>query len=104
MPNVLVPQNVAQQIPQIRWENRYMANREGKGFPLKNYAPIKCPMCGELYEWRYAGTERKGLSAGKAAIGGIAFGPVGLAAGALGKKKSTYVCGRCGFSRDYDAK
>ncbi len=76
----------------------------GKGVLLKNYAPIKCPMCGEMYQWRYAGTERKGLSAGKAALGGIAFGPVGLAAGALGKKKATYVCGKCGFSRDYDAK
>lgn len=69
---------------------------------MKEIAPTRCPACGELYEWKYVGTGRGGFSGGKAALGAVAFGPIGLAAGALGKQKVTYYCCKCGFSRDYD--
>ena len=71
---------------------------------MKEYAPIKCPVCGEMYDWKYVGSDKQGFSAGKAAVSAVAFGPLGLAAGALGKKKSTYYCGKCGFSRSYDVR
>lgn len=65
-------------------------------------APVKCPMCGNSLEWKKVDTANKGFSVGKAAVGGILLGPVGLVGGALGKKKSTYYCGKCGFSHEYD--
>lgn len=69
---------------------------------MKQTAPFKCPMCGEMYQWKYVGSDNAGFSKGKAAIGAVALGPLGLAAGALGKKKLTYCCGKCGFTRMYD--
>ncbi len=39
---------------------------------------------------------------GKAAVGGILFGTVGLIGGALGKKKRCYCCGNCGFYHEYN--
>lgn len=53
-------------------------------------APARCPMCGESLMWKQVDTQKKGFSVGKAALGGILLGPVGLIGGALGKKK---VCG-----------
>ena len=56
-----------------------------------------CPKC---YLGRLApvGERVGGFSAGKAAIGAVVAGPVGLAAGALGKKKTTYRCTKCGYT------
>jgi hypothetical protein len=65
-------------------------------------APRKCPMCEEVVNWKRVDTQKKGFSVGKAAVGGILLGPVGLIGGALGKKKSTYCCGKCRFSHEYD--
>ena len=64
-------------------------------------APLKCPMCGS-YKWHKVDTQRKGFSLGKAAVGGVLLGPVGLLGGALGKKKSYYCCGECGFQHEYN--
>lgn len=44
---------------------------------------------------------KKGFSVGKAAVGGILFGPMGLIGGALGKKHDAYCCKECGFEREY---
>ena len=51
--------------------------------------PPYCPMCGERFRWKQIDSERKGFSAGKAAVGGLLLGPVGLLGGALGKRKFT---------------
>lgn len=65
------------------------------------YAPARCPMCGSS-NWRKIDTQKKGFSVGKAAVGGILLGPVGLLGGALGKKKAFYACGGCGFQHEYN--
>ena len=65
-------------------------------------APRKCPMCGEAVNWKKVDSQKKGFSVGKAAVGGLLLGPVGLLGGALGKKKNTYCCGKCGFSHEYN--
>ena len=55
-----------------------------------------CPSCknGLLQ----AISERQGgFSAGKALAGAVIAGPIGIAAGALGKKKITYRCNKCGY-------
>lgn len=64
-------------------------------------APKQCPMCGEICMWKKVDTQNKGFSVGKAAFGGLLFGPIGLLGGALGKKKVWYACGKCGFQHEY---
>ncbi|MDR1586784.1 MAG: zinc-ribbon domain-containing protein [Treponema sp.] len=41
-------------------------------------------------------TQEKGFGLGKAALGGLLLGPVGLAAGMLGRKKVKLICLKCG--------
>ena len=65
--------------------------------------PSKCPMCGESVNWKKVDQQNKGFSVGKAAIGGILLGPIGLIGGALGKKTVFYYCGKCGFNHEYKA-
>lgn len=56
-----------------------------------------CPKC--FIGYLQATSERTGgFSGGKAVVGAVIAGPIGLAAGALGKKKVTYTCNRCGYS------
>lgn len=45
-----------------------------------------------------AGERTGGFSGGKAAVGAVLLGPIGLAAGALGKKKKIYQCDHCGYT------
>ena len=66
------------------------------------YAPSRCPMCDEYDKWKKVDTSKQGFSVGKAAVGGVLLGPVGLLGGTLRKKKATYCCGKCGFQHDYD--
>ena len=64
-------------------------------------APNKCPMCGEKVKWIRVDKSKKGYSVGKAAVGAVLLGPVGLVGGALGKKVECYACGSCGFQHEY---
>lgn len=66
-------------------------------------APRYCPACDKCAEWKKIDVSKKGFSVGKAAVGAVLLGPVGLVGGALGKKKVTYYCGLCGFTYEYDA-
>ena len=66
-----------------------------------NKIPDQCPICGEKEGWVLIENGKKGFSAGKALIGGFILGPIGLVAGALGKKTSSYYCKKCGFKHDY---
>ncbi len=56
-----------------------------------------CPSC-HMDMLTAAGERTGGFSVGKAAIGAVIAGPIGRAAGALGKKKITYRCPRCGYT------
>ena len=69
----------------------------------KTYAPKRCPACHTLEGWKQVNEGNKGFSVGKAAVGAVLLGPVGLVGGALGKKKVTYFCTKCNFQHDYDA-
>lgn len=63
----------------------------------KDYSFQTCPRCGMGY--LKAVSERTGgFSGGKAVLGAVIAGPIGLAAGALGRKKTTYQCNRCGYT------
>ena len=65
-------------------------------------APDRCPICGEQKGWVPIDEQKKGFSVGKAALGGILLGPVGLVGGLLGKKKISYYCTKCGFQHEYN--
>ena len=58
---------------------------------------IKCPSCGSL-NFEAVASSKKSLSLGKAAVGGVLLGPLGVVGGAmLGKRgKPTFVCHDCG--------
>lgn len=66
-------------------------------------APSCCPICNNEAGWKMVDTSKKGFSVGKAAVGAVLLGPVGLVGGALGKKKVSYYCTNCNFQHDYDA-
>lgn len=56
-----------------------------------------CPKCKMGY-LTSVGERKGGFSGGKAAAGAFLLGPIGLAAGALGKKKVLYCCKKCGYT------
>lgn len=60
-------------------------------------APTFCPKC-KLGFMEAVGERKGGFSGGKAALGAVIAGPIGLAAGVLGKKKVLYICKDCGYS------
>ena len=67
-------------------------------------APNRCPNCGVQEPfWRSIAVNKRGLSAGKALVGGVVAGPVGaIVGGVMGKKYTTWACAQCGFMCEYD--
>lgn len=55
-----------------------------------------CPKC-RMGSLLAVGERHGGFSGGKAVVGAVIAGPIGLAAGALGKKKTTYQCNHCNY-------
>ena len=62
----------------------------------KDYAYKTCPKCRRGF-LKPIGQRQGGFSGGKAAAGALLLGPLGLAAGALGRKKTTYICDACHY-------
>lgn len=63
----------------------------------KDLYMTSCPKC-YLGYMKKIGERKGGFSGGKALVGAVVAGPIGLAAGALGKKLVTYECSRCGYT------
>ena len=68
-----------------------------EGNPSSNNMPttnnqLKCPKCKSTN----LTANTKGFGLGKAAVGGILLGPVGLLGGLLGSKKPVFICLNCG--------
>ena len=62
----------------------------------QNYEFTPCPKCRIGY-LTAVGEKTGGFSGGKAVLGAVLVGPIGLAAGAFGKKKKIYQCKKCGY-------
>ncbi len=63
--------------------------------------PGRCPNCGEIWG-KAEETSGAGSTLGKALLGGLLLGPLGMIGGAaFGNKKIVYFCPKCGFKREY---
>lgn len=54
--------------------------------------PIRCPRCNSTQ----LSANKKGFGLGKAAVGGLLLGPIGLLGGLLGSSKVRITCLKCG--------
>lgn len=67
----------------------------------KESIPNRCPNCGNIWEMGNE-TSGAGNTLGKALVGGLLLGPLGVIGGAaFGNKTVTYICKKCGFKKDY---
>jgi len=58
----------------------------------KKIQELKCPKCNSTN----LTANNKGFGLGKAAVGGVLLGPVGLLGGLVGSKKAVFICLKCG--------
>lgn len=63
--------------------------------------PDICPMCENEEKWQVNGKGKGGFNVGKALIGTIVVGPIGLLNGVDGKNEPIYTCLNCGFTCQY---
>ena len=67
----------------------------------KESIPNRCPNCGNIWGMEKE-TSGAGNTLGKALVGGLLLGPIGVIGGAaFGNKTVTYVCTKCGFKKEY---
>lgn len=62
--------------------------------PHEPSTAVRCPRCGS----DSITANKKGFGLGKAAVGGLLIGPVGLLGGLFGSKKIKVFCLKCGHS------
>lgn len=70
----------------------------GYGRPTPAAGDLTCPRCHS----DYVTSGKKGFGIGKAAIGGLVLGPVGLLGGFLGSNKMEFRCNSCQFKWSLD--
>lgn len=63
-----------------------------KGAAMSDDDQVRCPKCGSTQ----LAAGDKGFGLGKAAVGGVLLGPVGLLGGLFGSKKTVVACLKCG--------
>jgi len=73
-------------------ENNRVVEAQIKEAKQKNVQELKCPKCGSTN----LTANTKGFGLGKAAVGGVLLGPVGLLGGLVGSKKAVFICLKCG--------
>lgn len=67
----------------------------------KESIPNRCPNCGNIWGMENE-TSGAGNTLGKALVGGLLLGSLGVIGGAaFGNKTVTYICKKCGFKKDY---
>ena len=67
----------------------------------KESIPNRCPNCGNIWGMGNE-TSGAGNTLGKALVGGLLLGPLGVIGGAaFGNKTVTYICKKCGFKKEY---
>ena len=67
----------------------------------KESIPNRCPNCGNIWGMENE-TSGAGNTLGKALVGRLLLGPLGVIGGAaFGNKTVTYICKKCGFKKDY---
>lgn len=67
----------------------------------KESIPNRCPNCGNIWGMENE-TSGAGNTLGKALVGGLLLGPLGVIGGAaFGNKTVTYICKKCGFKKEY---
>lgn len=67
--------------------------------PYSNSDMMRCPRCGSSQIL----STKKGFGLGKAAIGGLILGPIGLLGGFIGSKKLKFTCARCNHTWSTEA-
>jgi hypothetical protein len=66
----------------------------GAACKAKTEAPVRCPHCRSTQ----ITANTKGFGLGKATVGGVLLGPVGLLGGLIGSRKVKITCLKCGHS------
>jgi tellurium resistance protein TerD len=73
---------------------KFLDEKNAREKAIKPGSPVICPKC-KSENMINAGS--KGFGLGKAAIGGLLLGPVGLLGGLIGSKDTVITCLKCGF-------
>lgn len=66
--------------------------KPNKTATVKEVQELKCPVCKSTN----LTANNKGFGLGKAVVGGLLIGPVGLLGGLVGSKKPVFICLKCG--------